>query len=304
MSKGELISKIKDVEKIASASKLRRFLNQPYKYLFAILHRELFFKRTKKEKEAISSTFFDVQMHLLLPSSTDIYLTGGKSHDSEIRLAKFLASELLAGDVFFDIGAHYGYFSLIASKLIGKSGKVVSFEASPKTYSVLAKNGANFQNISTNNLAVSDTNEDLIFYEFPNLYSEYNSLDVSQFENEKWYANNKPQSVHIKSITMDNFIDEKGINPKVVKIDVEGAEFKVINGFKKYLAEHSPIIIIEYLCDDRGNEEHIRAENLLIEKGLSAHIIKADGSLEMVTSVSKYMQKKGIDSDNIVFKKI
>ena len=303
MPKAELISKIKEVEKIAAASKVKRMFANPFKYVNAILFRKLIYKRTKREKEVMCSTFFDVNMHLLLPSSTDIYLTGGKSHDSEIRLAKFLINSLNNNDTFVDVGAHYGYFSLLASKLVGDLGQVFSFEASPTTYSILKKNKTNLDNIAIYNVAVSDSNSHLVFYEFPNLYSEYNSLDIEQFKNEKWFSEYQPKEVKIKSVVLDDFFNEKKIHPKIVKIDVEGAEFKVINGLKEFLQINNPFIIIEYLSDERGNKEHIRAEQLLKSFGFQAYVIDGLGELQTVNSISDYIQNKKIDSDNIVFKK-
>ena len=99
-----LLEQIKQVEKIASASKIQRMLVHPFKYLFAILHRKLVYP-FKGSMSIKTTTFFEEEMHLLLPASTDIYLTGGKSHESEIRLAKFMIHNLVKGDCFVDVGA-------------------------------------------------------------------------------------------------------------------------------------------------------------------------------------------------------
>ncbi len=303
MLKEEFISRIKKVENIASGSKVNRMLRHPFKYFNAIFFREIVYKNSKREKEVMSTTFFQTPMHLLLPSSTDIYLIGGKSHDSEIRLAKFLIHQLDNGDTFIDVGAHYGYFSLLASKLVGNLGKVFAFEASPTTYQIFQKNAEQTDNVVSHNLAVSDSNEHLKFYEFPNLYSEYNSLDVEQFKNEKWFSEYKPKEVNVKSIMLDDFLSDKKSNPKLIKIDVEGAELKVIKGFKKHLSEMSPLVVIEYLSDERGNTAHVEAEKLLGSLGFQPHIIDSTGNLQHLKSVSSFFKEKGIDSDNVVFVK-
>jgi FkbM family methyltransferase len=303
MSKKEFLSNLQKVEKIAAASKLKRMLAHPSHYLEAILFRELVHKRNKKEKEVTGNTFFDSKMHLLLPSSTDIYLTGGKSHDSEIRLAKFLIHSLSEGHTFLDIGAHYGYFSLLASKLVGKTGKVFSFEAAPKTYRILKKNQATQQNMSCHNFAVSDETSTLTFYEFPNLYSEYNSLDIKQFQEEPWFAKNPPKEVKIKSIILDSFLKNKDIDLKVIKIDVEGAEFKVINGLKQFLKNNTPILVMEYLANNRSNDAHIQAEKLLYALGYRAYTITNEGQASPIDTAADYLEQQGIESDNIVFMK-
>lgn len=301
--KKSLIEKLDRVEKIASASKLGRMMNQPFNYLNAILFREFIYKRKKEEKEVISNVFFDSKMHLLLPSSTDIYLTGGKSHDSEIRLAKFLINNLELGDSFVDVGAHYGYFTLLGSKLVGKEGAVYAFEASPKTYSILHKNTRDQANIQDHNLAVSDEVKDLTFYEFPNLYSEYNTLNIEQFTNEPWFQEYKPKKVVIQSVILDDFLSSERISPKIIKIDVEGAENQVINGLKNHLGAHAPFIVMEYLSDDRGNQEHREAEQKLNALGYQSYIIDPSGNLKQARSITQYLEQNHLESDNIVFSK-
>ncbi len=303
MLKEKLYEGLKQVETIASASKIARMLSNPYKYLNAILFRELIYKRKRKEKEVRAQTFLGSEMTLLLPSSTDIYLTGGKSHDSEIRLAKFLISNLNEQDVFFDVGAHYGYFSMLASKLVGQLGKVYSFEASPKTYEILVKNASDCANVISSNLAVSDSSSFLEFYEFPNLYSEYNTLDVDQFKNESWFTNSKPTAVKIKSVTLDKFVEQELVKPQIIKIDVEGAEYQVINGSRGYLEENAPLIVMEFLSEKRGNEAHLNAEKLLRSLGYDSYIIDRKGKIDQVKNIADFLESQDVESDNIVFRK-
>lgn len=301
--KQQLLQDLQKVEKVAGASKWRRLLHNPRNYLEAILHRLLVFRRTKKSKVASARTFFGENMHILLPSSTDIYLTGGKSHSSEINLARFLIRELVSGDIFMDIGAHYGYFSLLAAAIIGPKGSVWSFEASPTTFRILHKNTSPKSNIHAFHHAVADTREKLTFFEFPNLYSEYNTLDVSQYEGETWFRKFQPREVMVEAIVMDEFADSHRITPKIVKIDVEGAEFKVISGLKRMLGDHSPIMVIEFLSEARGNEEHLKARQLLLENGYHSYSISQNGSLSPVSDIEAYLKDQKVDSDNIVFKK-
>jgi len=303
MTKTQLLENLASVERIAATSKLKRMLVNPIKYLSAIIHRELFYQRSRKDKQVISRAFFGEEMHLLLPSSTDIYLTGGKSHDSEIRLAKYLINNLSSQQTFVDVGAHYGYFTLLGSTLVGKGGKVCSFEASPKTYHILNKNTVSTENITTHNLAVSDSNKELTFYEFPNLYSEYNTFHVAQFKDEDWYKTYPPDEVKINCVTLDEVFKTQSVNPTIIKIDVEGAELQVIKGMEDYLSNYSPTLIMEYLSAKRGNHGHQEAENLLSTLGYSASLIGGNGDLQPIKSAAQYLQANQIDSDNIVFKK-
>lgn len=294
-------SGIEKLERIASASRFKRLMCNPYKYIKAIGFRELIYKRTKEERVELCKTFFGKSMYVLLPSSTDIYLTGGKSHESEIRLAKYMLKNLKTGNVFIDIGAHYGYFSLLASELVGEQGKVLSFEASPKTYHILDRNTTAVSNMIAYNLAVSDIAEKMTFYEFPNLYSEYNSLDIKQFENEAWYKSHPPKEITIQSVRLEERLSSQSLNPNMIKIDVEGAEYKVLQGLGNFLGQSSPIIIMEFLHINRSNRGHIQAEALLHQYGYSSYHINPIGELVHISNSTEYLQSLDLDSDNIVF---
>ena len=301
MDKEGLLKRLSVVEGLASASKLKRMLSMPFRYISAIVFREIIYKKKRKEKRVVCNTFFNSSMHLLLPSSTDIYLTGGKSHHSEIRLAKYLIQNLNKDETFIDVGGHYGYFTLLGSHRVGEGGEVFSFEASPNTYQILSKNCLPHQNIQCFHLAVSDVVGELEFYEFPNLYSEYNTLEIDQFKNEKWFSEYKPTLIQVKSVVLDDFISTHNINPKIIKIDVEGAEFNVINGMSNSLTKHSPIVIMEYLAAERFNNPHLKAESKLKSLGYKAHLIDDSGNLILLESVSNYFEQYEIESDNIVF---
>jgi FkbM family methyltransferase len=200
-----------------------------------------------------------------------------------------------------DVGAHYGYFSLLAAKLVGTEGKVYSFEAAPTTFKMLEKNQQRTNNSTILNRAVSDEEADLVFYEFPNLYSEYNSLHVEQFDQEDWFEEYKPQAITVKSVILDEFLSKENSIPKVIKIDVEGAEYKVIKGLQQTLSKHHPIVVLEYLSDERGNEAHKNAAALLQSLGYQAHLISKEGTAQPVASISQYLQANQLDSDNIAF---
>ena len=233
----ELEKKLEKVEKLAHSNKFQRLLHHPLRYVSAQFFRTVTFPLTKKGTLRTAQTFMDYPLSILLPSGMDIYLTGGKAHDSEIRLARFLIhffkNHALNKEIsFVDIGAHVGYFSLLASYLIGENAKVYTFEAAKGTFDLLKKNLANRPNIHVFNNALTDSEIDLTFYEFPVLYSEYNTLHVAQFENEKWFKKFKPLKNIVKGITLDTVFEKFSLKNAVIKIDTEGAEAQVIAGAK------------------------------------------------------------------------
>ena len=291
-----------EVEKIANLTKFKRLLHHPLKYIFAILFKHLIYHKSQKEIKVDATLFYKKKMKIALPASTDIYLTGGKSHNSEIRLAKFIIINLQKGNHFLDIGAHFGYFTLLASEIVGTEGKVFAFEPARKSYEILLENCSGINSIFTFTKAVSDTNEDIIFYEFPNLYSEYNSSDVAQFENESWFSSSKPKKTKVQATTISDIANEN-FNPSIIKIDVEGSECNVIKGGTKYFENHSPYIVMEYLEPRRDNKNHVKALELLKKMGFEPHTINPNGQLAAIENIDKYLIDNNLESDNIVFKR-
>lgn len=134
-----------------------------------------------------------------------------------------------------DIGSHLGYFTCIAGKLADK-GIVNAFEVDPKCLTLINKNivinGLN--NVTVNNLAVSDKNE---FIRIPVEEKPNPGLVINSQLNEKY--------IEVKSIDLDHFIQEKNIKPDFIKIDVEGAEWNVLNGMKQLLQQDRLVMLIE-----------------------------------------------------------
>lgn len=301
--KEKILRQLIQLEKLANGSKLRRFFHSPFKYVFAIFYRSFIYKITRKELLKDALLFFGKKMKILLPSSTDLYLVGGKSHPSETRLAKFLTRNLNEGDNFIDIGAHYGYFSILASHLIGNGGKVFSFEPSAESYRVLLQNSKSSGNIIAFQKAVSDLNGKVVLFEFDNLHSEFNTLNADQFKNTKWIRKFPPKETLVHSISIDQIITENGSKPKIIKIDAEGAEYKILSGAINLLSDHYCIITMEYLSTFRDNEEHKKAVTLLQQMNYDSFKVEADGSCSLMQGkdIDTYLADNQLESDNIVF---
>lgn len=300
----ELQKKLQKVKELAEGSKVRRLLSAPFKYIFGMIFFKAIYPLTKKGMMVEGCTFFGQTLELLLPAGMDIYLTGGKTHDSEVRLALFLINRLKSGDQFLDVGAHLGYFSSLAAHLVGQEGKVVAFEASPNTFIYLNKNLQQLPQSQCFNIAVAAQSGTLSFYEFPILYSEYNTLELKQFEGQAWFLKNPPRQVNVPSVALDDFIAQHQLQPRIVKIDVEGAEDQVLQGMQSFLNSHSDCaIVMEYLGAQRHNSAHQDAINLLEKLGYQSFIIDQNGHLEPIVDLNGYFQEKQLESDNVVFQK-
>src|SRR5690554_3611881 len=100
MNPQKMINKLDQIHTLAQASKWKRLFSKPLKYIPAIFFKEIIYPKYRQEKEVVCPLFYGKMMKVALPASTDIYLMGGKSHDSEIRLAKYLILNLKPGSKF------------------------------------------------------------------------------------------------------------------------------------------------------------------------------------------------------------
>jgi len=301
-----LSEELDKVEVLSTSSVMVRLMHAPLRYLCGQFFNKVIYPITKKEKVVRAFTFFGVEMKVALPAGSDLLFTHGKSHDSELRLVRFLLREVKEGSQFLDIGAHFGYFTLLAARLTGPTGKVCSYEPGKHTYAVLSQNVSGNAVINTFNRAVSSENTKLEFYEFPAYYSEYNTMDVSQFEQESWFARYKPEKIIVDAETIDSITSDGSIIPQFIKIDVEGAEDRVIAGGRNYFKDNNPIVIMEYVSITRNNGNHKKAIEYLLSFGFSMAIIRKDGSIDDMDpkKLDEYLESHGLESDNIVFRKV
>ena len=114
---------------------------------------------------------------------------------------------------------------------------------------------------------------------------------------------NPPEEVKLQSVILDKVIEAEGVQPKLIKIDVEGAEYRVLKGLKKNLEEVGPDVVMEFLSSNRGNEAHLKAEEFLRSLAYRPYAILDTGALKAIPTVQEYMDGAGLDSDNIVFRK-
>lgn len=299
-----LTGSLQQVERLAKdgvGGKLARLLKAPVKYISSLFFLKYRYPKTRKGMLKKAKTFFGAEMTLLLPAATDIYLTGGKTHHSETALARYMIHALKEGQTYIDVGAHFGYFTLLAATITGDKGKIVAFEAASNTVEILRKNTAAWKNITIAHNAVSDRSEQISFYEFPVLYSEYNSMTIGQFENERWMNENKPQKIKVEAVTLDAYIMQHALVPDMIKIDVEGAEDKAIAGCKEVLEKYSPAVILEFLSEDRDNKAHHKAKEIMGGLGYTPFLVQGDGSLKAVGDINQYLADNRLDSENIVF---
>lgn len=158
----------------------------------------------------------------------------------------FLQQQTKKGDYAFDIGANMGYMSQILSRAVGPNGKVFSFEPDPLNFVKLKKHNAmnNSNNVYPFQIALSKETGSLTLY--------HCIVDNSSSHSTIFYDArvSDTDTITVPAQTFDSFVQEQNI-PKVdiIKIDVDGGEFNVIQGMKETLLNQKPIVILELFSE-------------------------------------------------------
>jgi FkbM family methyltransferase len=169
-------------------------------------------------------------------------LMHGEWEPEETELVKKL---IKPGDVFVDVGANLGYYTLLAIR-VGAS-KVYAFEAQESTYELLGKNVIiNWMTsvVRFEHLAVFSHTTDLEFF-VRNSYPGNSSIGVSSPDQlKKWFDTATKVKVH--AVSLDDYFADKPGKIDVLKVDVEGAEPAVFEGARRILSENRNI---QVLCE-------------------------------------------------------
>ena len=163
--------------------------------------------------------------------------------DYGLEIAVLLKKFLKPGMTFLDVGANVGYFSALALNLVGTTGLVVSFEPVPtfadRLKTMVALNPR--YRILCNDYGLGEREDTVEISICGNDNIGWNTM-VPDFMAAAEIS--KTASVRIRRL--DHYLSEERINQvDLIKIDVEGYEFPVLQGAKNFLEKTKPIIISE-----------------------------------------------------------
>lgn len=159
-------------------------------------------------------------------------------------LTAFVLDQLKPGMVLFDVGAHFGYFTLLGSVLVGTEGAVYSFEPTPSTFGVLCRNVGGRRNVHAENVAVWSEPTFLPFNDFGLRFSAFNSI-YGPRGGDAWGVKAEPRTYQVRAVSIDGYVSASGVIPNFIKIDAESAEYKILEGMDDTLRKHRPIISVE-----------------------------------------------------------
>jgi FkbM family methyltransferase len=186
----------------------------------------------------------------------------GRLYESET--SNFIGTLLQPGDTFIDIGAHVGYFSMLAAALVGPTGTVYSFEPEPSNFLHLVEHidANSFTQIRPIHMAVGARPGVGEFFVNADNDGGHALWDVGRHPfNERSRVTPNTRKVYITSL--DEFFGTRDMSRlKAIKIDAEGAEFAILVGARKLIAQYRiPFVIAE--VNRFGLESMGASENML-----------------------------------------
>ncbi|HBJ86498.1 MAG TPA: hypothetical protein DDZ88_22120 [Verrucomicrobiales bacterium] len=174
---------------------------------------------------------------------------------------RFLAEQLHAGDVVYDIGGNCGQMALFFSRQVGDTGQVRTFEPVPQNAATLRRNLElnACANVEVIEAAVAADAEPRTFC-FDAAHHTMGTLEGAMVKLDTWET-----TLQVACVTLDGMIESGARPPQVLKIDVEGSGLGVIEGAVNLIEQHRPAIYFElHAADDNAPE--LRALRMLRQR--------------------------------------
>lgn len=198
---------------------------------------------------------------------------------------KLFRSKIKPAMTIIDIGANLGYYTVLASRLVGEQGLVLAFEPEPNFFKLLSKNinRNDIKNVNHYEMAIAEKKG----------ISELHLSDENKGHNSLIYSEELKTSVNVKTTTLDDFLNSQIIKKvDIIKMDIEGAEILAIEGMKNTLIKHTPLLFLEFSPHliAKLNRNPIDFLSVLREIGYSVyHINKVRQSLDGVSDFKKFI---------------
>jgi FkbM family methyltransferase len=199
----------------------------------------------------------------------------------------FVSRLLQPGMTVIDAGAHHGLYTLLASRKLGRSGRVLAFEPSARERVRLEKNLRinACRNVTVRAVALGAAEGTADLFVVDGNQDCFNSLRPPAIDAQT-------RSVPVQVTSLDESVREAGIvRANFLKLDIEGGELEALRGAQKLLSEQRPVAMIE-VQDVRTKPWGYAAREIIDfmrERGYDWYRVTEEGSLTPLdTSAANY----------------
>ena len=194
---------------------------------------------------------------------------------------QFVERYLEPGMTVLDIGAHHGFYSMLASKKVDDGGRVIAFEPSPREREKLARHLAwnSCGNVRVEETALGETEGRADFFVVASKETGCNSLRQPQ-------TKHPTRTLQVQVKRLDDYLRTSQVERvDFIKLDVEGAELSVLKGAGEILeCRPRPILLCEVqdLRTKAWGYSALEIIKFLASRGYGWFMLLEDGSLRMV----------------------
>jgi FkbM family methyltransferase len=230
--------------------------------------------------------FWGERMNVVFPEIVSCFLYRYGFFEPD--LTRIVIDSVNPGDVVFDIGTHFGYYSLLASHLVGPQGQVHSFEPTRHTHEVVRSNVSDKGNVRLTNAAAWSQTAELKFKDYGMTMSAFNTVYEAKLE-DAVTRKLQPTEYTVSAIGIDEYVEANRVKPSFIKIDAENAEHDILLGMQRTLNDIRPLVTLEVGDVKAGAyKDSASAVRLLIQHGYRAKEWK-DGHLRDHAPTSSYV---------------
>lgn len=211
---------------------------------------------------------FDIEPDNAPDAGLLAYIKHGSPCEPEV--CQVLARVVHEGDVVIDAGANIGFFTVILSRFVGATGRVLAIEPGANNIGKFNRNIMlnGCRNVTLIDKPIFCSPVDVPLY----LYADGGA-------NSLWNYGESDQSVMIRATTLDAICVD--VRPKLIKMDIEGGESEAVAGACKMLATYRPFIVTEMNTGalKRAGSTPYKLRKLLEGFGYRPFVMHIDGSL-------------------------
>ena len=169
------------------------------------------------------------------------------------------------GSVVVDVGANIGYFTLLFSKLVGKKGRVIAIEPSPRITAMLEANVKRngMENVRVVRAAVTGVAEPVTLYEAPRT-----NIGMTTTRADRGFA----PTTTVDGLPLNQILTpDEARRTRLIKIDIEGAEVPVVEQLLDTLDFYSPDVAVAVEASPAENPEWATLFDRFLAAGFRAY---------------------------------